>query len=257
MRVKVRRPICKNVFSNRGTLAGPGGVGLVFFDLDDTLLDHRSAARFAAERFYEVFSSQLPFSRSDFVAAWDRLAEHYVNAHFRGELSWEEQRRARIRELFKTAEPELSGDEADRRFAVYAEAYELGWTLFTDVMPTLEALHGREVGIITNGSVHQQLRKLERLGIRERFSPVVISEAVGAAKPDPRIFHEACRLAGRRPQECLYVGDRLETDAKASAAVGMRGVWLRRGGLSDAKDVKAAGVERIHSLLELPALLGL
>lgn len=226
---------------------------MIFFDLDDTLLDHRAAARFAAERFYEVFAATLPFSRSDFLAVWARLAEKYVSAHFRGEMGWEEQQRSRIRELFKEAEPDLSDDEADRRFAVYAEAYEQGWTLFPDVVPALEALYGQRLGIITNGSVRQQIRKLERLGLLQRFSPVVISEAQGAAKPDPRIFHEACKLAGKRPQECVYVGDRLETDARASAAAGMRGVWLNR---QAHPDENAAGVETIRSLMDLPALLG-
>lgn len=225
---------------------------MIFFDLDDTLLDHSAAKQLAAGEFYRHFASDIGCSLADFLALWRRLSEKYVNRYLRGELTWEEQQRARIREVFRDSKPRLSDSEADARFSVYLQAYEQSWVPFADVEPCLEALRGHELGIITNGTVDQQTRKLERLGIRGRFRVIVISEAVGAAKPDPEIFKEACRLAGRPPRECAYVGDRLETDARASKAAGMRGIWIDRAGKSDARQLD---VEVIRSLVELPALI--
>ena len=71
-------------------------------------------------------------------------------------------------------------------------------------------------------------------------------------KPDARIFLEAARQAGCAPGECLYVGDRLETDALGSARAGMTGVWLNRNGRSgNAPD----GVVVICGLELLPRLI--
>ena len=98
----------------------------------------------------------------------------------------------------------------------------------------------------------QQSQKLDYLQIRDRFSTIVISEAIGVSKPDPRIFLEACRLAQKQPEDCVYVGDRLDTDAQASCSVGMRGVWINRLGAGDSIP---ADVDVIGTLADLPALV--
>jgi putative hydrolase of the HAD superfamily len=81
---------------------------------------------------------------------------------------------------------------------------------------------------------------------------VVISEEVGAAKPDRRIFVAASRNAGCLPADCVYVGDRLEDDAFGSRAAGFRAIWLTRRSTQ-----VPHGVETIDSLVELPNRLGL
>jgi FMN phosphatase YigB (HAD superfamily) len=71
------------------------------------------------------------------------------------------------------------------------------------------------------------------------------------AKPDPRIFMDACRAAGRKPWECWHVGDDLKADYWGSAAAGLKGVWLNRGNRK-----RIDGIPTIGSLLELKGMLG-
>jgi putative hydrolase of the HAD superfamily len=78
---------------------------------------------------------------------------------------------------------------------------------------------------------------------------VLTSAEAGVAKPDAAIFHEACRRAGCAPQDSIYVGDRLETDAMAARAAGLHGIWLDRSGSGR----QAGGIAWISSLDELPA----
>ena len=78
----------------------------------------------------------------------------------------------------------LSDGEADARFGVYLRCYESHWSLFADVLVCLERLSSMPLGIISNGNSDQQHQKLKRTGILERFSTVVISEEVGASKPE-------------------------------------------------------------------------
>lgn len=59
------------------------------------------------------------------------------------------------------------------------------------------------------------------LGLREYFEFVLTSEAMGCPKPDPRIFHEALRLAHVEPPVAAHIGDSYLCDYLGARAVGM------------------------------------
>lgn len=87
---------------------------------------------------------------------------------------------------------------------------------------------GHPLGIITNGPVAHQMEKAETLGLSRWFAPesIVVSGAVGVAKPDPRIFHIACERLGTRPEDCVYVGDSFASDVVGATSAGMPVVWF-------------------------------
>ena len=61
----------------------------------------------------------------------------------------------------------------------------------------INALQGKvRMGIITNGFTSLQQTRLERTGLRDHFDLLIISEQVGVAKPDARIFDYALAQAG-------------------------------------------------------------
>ena len=122
----------------------------------------------------------------------------------------------------------------------------------------LDALVGRRFGIITNAELEFQLGKLDALAVTGRFEHDIASGEVGAAKPDARIFAQAASVFGVPVGDCVYVGDRLHTDAIGATDAGMRGIWIDRPGISTPSDLAEAssrGVSVIRSLAELPALL--
>ncbi len=227
---------------------------VVFFDLDDTLLDHRSASRHGASRLFESYPVLADLGREIFLSRWPELTEKHMDRYFNGEVDFPQQRRARMRELFSWVDAEVTDEEADDAFAVYMAAYEEGFRVFDDVLPCLVVLEaaGVRVGIITNGRVTAQRRKLDALGFSDRLSPILISEEIGVHKPNRAVFEEAARRADRPIGECVYVGDKEETDAQAAVAAGMHGVWLDRHGTSALEETL-----RITELTALPALLGL
>ena len=108
-----------------------------------------------------------------------------------------------------------------------------------------------QLGIISNGAREQQMGKLRRAGLLSHFSVTVFSEDTGRGKPDPSIFREACRQAGKNPSECVHVGDDLKNDIHASHALGIRPIWVDR--IGSVKD----GVpgRRITSLADLESVL--
>lgn len=96
----------------------------------------------------------------------------------------------------------------------------------------IAALKGRvNLGIITNGFTELQQIRLERTGFADVFSPLVISEQVGVAKPDIGIFNHAFALMGHPPkQHILMVGDNPHADIQGGINAGIDTCWLNRHG---------------------------
>jgi putative hydrolase of the HAD superfamily len=204
----------------------------VLFDLDDTLIDHTAAFRLATNGLYESVAS--PLSLAQFHLAWSASLTRQFDRYLAGELSYEEQRLERIREVIDST---LSDDAAGRLFSIYLDRYEAGWSLFPDVETGLEKLSRHRLGIVTNGQVLQQRAKLERTGLMDKFDCVVISEDCGSAKPDPAIFLRACSLLGEAPSSCVHVGDHYDLDVIGARHAGLRSIWLNRAGNATAEHV--------------------
>jgi putative hydrolase of the HAD superfamily len=223
---------------------------MIFFDIDDTLLDNQGAESAAAKDFHYLFRSEFPVSPDEFVRNWRIITEKHVQRYLSGELSFQGQRRERLKEIFSHTRI-LSDGEADNLFQKYLGCYEKHWKLFPDVMSCFEQLGDVRLGIISNGDSSQQRQKLTATGIIKRFSVVVISDDIGISKPDPKIFLEACRMAAVSPLECWHIGDNLEADFKGSLSAGIKGIWLSRNGVGS-----NMGATAIKTLSELGNIIG-
>ena len=200
----------------------------LFFDLDDTLLNHTLAEELGAALFFKNNASTFRAQTTEsFVYHWLNASKRYMEQFLEGKLSFFEQRRRRCQEV---AKGELTSAEADSLFEDYLKAYEANWNTFDDVSGVLRTLRstGLILGIISNGNTAQQMKKLATTGLSEYFDIVLISEAIDVAKPDKRVFQIAANRAGCRIEQCIYVGDSLEVDFDGASAAGMCGVWLNR-----------------------------
>jgi putative hydrolase of the HAD superfamily len=232
-------------------------IDLVLFDLDETLLDHSSASRAGLLAHLDAQGRDL--DPIEAVDRWHALEEHHYPRYLRGELGHQEQRRVRVREfLAPLGILHASDAETDDWFAGFQRAAHAAWALFDDVVPCLQALGDRRIGVITNGEEGPQRAKLAALGLDHRVDPVVCSGAVGVVKPDARIFGIACDAAGIPADRACYIGDRLQTDAIGAARAGLRGIWLDRAGIATAAEWAEAdreGVAVIRTLASVPGLL--
>jgi len=90
-----------------------------------------------------------------------------------------------------------------------------------------------KIGIITNGFTALQQIRLERTGLRDYFDLLVISEQVGVAKPDRKIFDYTFEQMGQPPRErVLMVGDTAESDILGGMNAGIATCWLNAHGRS-------------------------
>lgn len=92
----------------------------------------------------------------------------------------------------------------------------------------IRALHGKVgLAVITNGLKDVQRPRLARSAVGQYLDHVVISEEVGAAKPDRRIFDAAfSQMSAPRKEEVLIVGDSLTSDIKGGSDYGIDTCWF-------------------------------
>jgi len=201
---------------------------MIFFDIDNTLLDHDYAMVQGAAVFQQEFAEAFPISKQAFTQLWVSLADQAYRHYLKGDLSLQEARIWRMQTLFKSVDADLPPTAALSLAQRAIDTYTSHWRLYPDVRPCLERLADLPLGIISNGQAEQQRAKLAAFELSDFFTIVCISSETGAAKPAPALFAHACKVSGFPAKACVYVGDELETDARAAARAGMHGIWLNR-----------------------------
>ena len=204
-------------------------VRFVYFDLDDTLLDHRAAERAALA----ACCARLPA-----LAGHDaeRVSEvyHRHNAplwleYGAGRLSREDLHRLRFERTLAELEAEA---DAAAVGAFYMRQYAAQWRWTAGAEHAWHAVAAAlPVGLITNGFAEVQRAKLDRFpALREHARHILISEEVGVMKPHPALFARAAAEAGFEPHALLYVGDSLRSDVEGAEGAGWQAAWYRPEG---------------------------
>ena len=213
-------------------------VEAVLFDFDHTLgVDHRleeSVLRDLTERFCRArlsdagIADALASFRSGEVTLADMLARAFAGCDC-GEGILSTYRAAALERLPERLEPMPGASE------------------------TLSALRSRGyvVAILSNGWRELQMCKAAAIGFD---GPVIVSETIGAWKPDARAFEIAGRQLGVKLPRSVYVGDSPVTDVEGSKAAGMISIWADLEAREYPPDAAAPDYS-IRSLVELPAMV--
>lgn len=218
----------------------------VLFDLFDTLV------LFERERLPElhVNGRTIRSTAGHLHEALRRFAPEVELGDFVNALVWSWQEAERVR---NETHREVTAPE---RFAALFGRLGLDPArLPAETIPTLLATHMRELSKAMVFPAHhrallQELRQaalrmavvsnfdytptarfvLERAGVADLFDAIVVSDEVGWRKPKAVIFERALARLAVRSDRALFVGDRADIDVAGAQAVGMRAVWVNRGG---------------------------
>jgi 2-haloalkanoic acid dehalogenase type II len=121
---------------------------------------------------------------------------------------------------------------------------------YPEALDALNALGDRPAAIVSNAD-HEHVAAWP---LEWPVQFVLVSEAVRAYKPDPRVFRRAVEQLGLPPHEVLHVGDSEVDDVTGAKAAGLRVAWINRTGRLRRPDLPPPDFE-IRDLTELPALL--
>jgi putative hydrolase of the HAD superfamily len=215
----------------------------VVFDLDGTLLDRRrSFERFVRDQ-WERFAHCLRTADQ----------EQYVQTLVELDRDGYAPRKSLFTDVITRFA--LPSSVAETLLNDYRAGFPNACVLFPDAARTLSCLRasGLKLGMITNGSLRMQSRKLQCLALSPLFDTILISDAEGVSKPDRQIFLRALERLESNPARAVFVGDHPEVDIAGARAAGMRAIWRRDPHVS--RMVEADGV--IDELGDLLTWLGL
>ena len=124
--------------------------------------------------------------------------------------------------------------ELGQRVSVDQMMATIRFRAFPDAAPALAELRsdGQRLVCVSNWDFSLP-DVLARCGLGGHLDGVVTSAAVGARKPDPRIFEAALELAGCTAGDALHVGDTPDEDLDGATAAGIRALLIDRDGGGD------------------------
>jgi HAD superfamily hydrolase (TIGR01509 family) len=216
-----------------------GGPGLVIFDCDGVLVDSEVISNRVLARM--LSDEGLPTS----------LAE--ARRDYQGLLLGEVLERAQARLGRALAPGWIERYEHER-----TEAFERELEPVPGARQLVERVARAGMGkcVASQGKLEKTRLSLELTGLRDLFEDGALFSAhsVARGKPHPDLFLYAAKTMGAEPAECVVVED-TPSGVTAAVSASMRAIGYAAD--SDEAALRRAGAEIIHSLDELPALLGL
>lgn len=199
----------------------------IYFDLDDTLLDHKKAEQAGLADVHQHFDVFKNIERQQLIDTYHHINKGLWEEYGRGEID----RHILHRRRFEGTFVELGIDARlyEEAGKVYMNYYRNHWEWVNGAKEAYEAIAKKyPVGIITNGFAETQWLKIEQFGFKETAQQIVISEEVGVMKPHPKIFDHSTELIGIERDQILYVGDSLTSDVKGGKAAGWQVAWFSK-----------------------------
>lgn len=202
----------------------------ILFDADETLFSFNSYLGLKAMLIrYGIEFSEADYD--DFQAINKPLWVAYQNK----EITIQELQTTRFAKLAE----QTGKDALDLNKELMAEMAIVSKPL-PNVMEMLNTLYGKvKMGIITNGLEALQQKRLENTGTTKFFEIVVVSEVVGVAKPNSKIFEYAFEQIGNiNKSQILMVGDTLSSDILGANGVGIDSCWFNHTGENNTTEIK-------------------
>jgi putative hydrolase of the HAD superfamily len=224
-------------------------ISFIFFDLDDTLLDHRSAERRALgdvrSQYGELFGS-IPLLH--FQETYHAINSDVWRRYGEGVITKDRAKLERFEGLLDALEANGTASPSELS-TYYMNQYSRYWSFLPmarDAFMRISKVF--PVGIMTNGFVEIQNAKLDQFAeLRTIPSSILISEEIGYMKPDVRLFEHASTAVGHPPDQILYIGDSYRSDIMGGIGAGWQVCWYHPGELPESigagRSVMAGDVE--------------
>lgn len=231
----------------------------VLFDYGHTLIHFDERPHSALLSAYERINHLLARTLSREVPAAEILIERVsmtVDDDIQRDYALGREEEVEIAAIYDRALRALGLELAPDVIEQVMEMEQDGWLnsvhVGPDVVETLEWLRsaGLRLGIVSNAAYRPGLmrRQVSALQLADYFDSLTFSSAVGVRKPHPRIYQDALRQLGVRPDAALFVGDRVKEDVRGPQSLGMRGVLLREWRREEDPGVADFVIERLSQL---------
>jgi len=189
----------------------------IFFDLDNTLYDNK-------QYFLGAFKDISNYLSKKYSISQGKVYKNLVTL-------WQEKTSA-YPYLFNDL-LEISGIKNGglvEKIVKIFNKYKGNLKLYSGVITTLQELkkRGYKLGIITDGNVKRQKRKIKLLGIKNFFEEIIYTKEI-TPKPSKKVFLVAIQKLKVNLKNAFYVADNPLIDFAGAKKIGMETVRLKRG----------------------------
>lgn len=217
----------------------------LLFDADETLFNFDAFA--GLQKMFAVYG--VAFSEQDYQAYQQQNLPLWIQ-YQNGEISakqLQEQRFAYWGSILNVAPSKLN-----QEFLVAMSEVSRCLPYALESISAL-AKHYK-LAVVTNGFTALQQIRLQKTGLQPYFEAVFISEQIGFAKPDVRVFeHTFAELNVDKREHVLMIGDTLSSDIQGGFNANIDTCWYNPHNHENHTDLKPS--YEIKSLLELQTLL--
>ena len=198
----------------------------LLFDADGTLFDFDLAEEKALIETFEQYKLDfLPL----YAGTYHRVNAQVWKSFEKGEITQDALRTRRFEMLFEAHQiaPKFNGG-----VKAFGNHYleNLAWhgDLIDGTLDVVRQCAARfEMAIITNGIASVQRSRFHHSPLEAFFSHLIISEEVGAAKPEVKYFDAAFERIGNPPKDqVLVIGDSLSSDMRGGLNYGVDTCWF-------------------------------
>ena len=221
----------------------------IFFDLDHTIWDFDKNAQETLNELYIAHElDELGCGTvEEFINRYTENNHELWRQYHLGNITKETLRSERFNKTFLQLgiDPEKVPNQFEDD---YVRITPTKTNLFSGTEKVLNYLQQKyTLHIISNGFKESTLMKMSVCNLNPYFENVIISEDVGANKPDQRIFEFALEKANARKEESIMIGDSLEADVRGALDFGIKAIYF-----NPLKAEKPEDIEwEIHQLEEL------
>jgi len=221
----------------------------IFFDLDHTIWDFDKNAQETLNELYIAHElDELGCGTvEEFINRYTENNHELWRQYHLGNITKETLRSERFNKTFLQLgiDPEKVPNQFEED---YVRITPTKTNLFSGTEKVLNYLQQKyTLHIISNGFKESTLMKMSVCNLNPYFENVIISEDVGANKPDQRIFEFALEKANASKEESIMIGDSLEADVRGALDFGIKAIYF-----NPLKAEKPEDIEwEIHQLEEL------
>jgi putative hydrolase of the HAD superfamily len=221
----------------------------IFFDLDHTIWDFDKNAQETLNELYIAHElDELGCGTvEEFINRYTENNHELWRQYHLGNITKETLRSERFNKTFLQLgiDPEKVPNQFEDD---YVRITPTKTNLFSGTEKVLNYLQQKyTLHIISNGFKESTLMKMSVCNLNPYFENVIISEDVGANKPDQRIFEFALEKANASKEESIMIGDSLEADVRGALDFGIKAIYF-----NPLKAEKPEDIEwEIHQLEEL------
>ncbi|MDR2590405.1 MAG: YjjG family noncanonical pyrimidine nucleotidase [Oscillospiraceae bacterium] len=196
----------------------------IFFDADGTIIDHKECEKQALIYLFENIGIGYKEEFQNILRPLDIML--WENESYNGiSVTRDEIPVYRFKLLFEKLD--ISYDNYQKANDLFKTGLTNSKALMENSEVVVEYLYNKNyvLCVVTNGLIEIQKPKVINSKIGKFFTHIMVSEEVGAHKPNPLIFNTLLERLCLNPCDVIMIGDSLKNDIQGAQNINIKNVW--------------------------------